>query len=121
MTDGRVDGDFELWQRRRDAEDAKRAEQAGTALARPPGSRRGHLTAEEAAARRKARQEFVGSLAESEGAAGSVNAAGTLELQKPAPVKPADPETSLRATRLGFVAAVVLVMFLLWIRQRRSL
>ena len=32
----------------------------------------------------------------------------------------ADPADALRAARLGFAAAVVLVLFLLWVRQRRG-
>ena len=36
------------------------------------------------------------------------------------PVRQVDPETAYRRVRMGVVAVVVLVLLLLWIRQRRA-
>ena len=37
-----------------------------------------------------------------------------------APVRSTDPETAYRRARMGVVAVVVLVLLLIWIRQRRG-
>ena len=41
-------------------------------------------------------------------------------IQQSAPEKPADPDAAFRHVRLGIVAVIVLVLFLLWFRQRKG-
>lgn len=70
--------------------------------------RRGRLSAEEAAQRREeVRQESSEEVSE-------------VAMVETAPVAPADPDAALRHARIGFVAAAVLVLMLVWIMQRRK-
>ena len=51
------------------------------------------------------------------------SAAGTLAVEtvpSTPPPPPVDPDTAFRRGRLGVVAAIVLVLFWLWLRQRRA-
>ena len=44
----------------------------------------------------------------------------TVAVPPPAPKPPVDPETAYRRARLGVVAAIALVLLLVWIVQRRK-
>ncbi len=51
------------------------------------------------------------------------SAAGTLAVEtvpSPPPPPPVDADTAFRRGRLGVVAAIVLVLFWMWLRQRRT-
>lgn len=76
-------------------------------LCQPASGRRARLTVEEAAIRRE-----EGALE----AAGPAEAAPVVSV----PSVPADPDVSLRHARIGFVAAAVLIMLLVWMMQRRK-
>ena len=77
-------------------------------LARPlKTGARARLTAEEAAAR-------------SEEANLQVSETMVVSPVPAAPVAAADPEAALRYARLGFVAAAVLVLLLVWVMQRKK-
>ena len=50
----------------------------------------------------------------------SADAAAQVAVPPPAPHRPVDAETSFRRARLGVVAALALVLLLVWIMQRRA-
>ncbi|MBO4709770.1 MAG: hypothetical protein J5727_08360 [Kiritimatiellae bacterium] len=52
--------------------------------------------------------------------AAASTASVVVEPVRPAPLPPSDPEAAFRRGRLGVVAAIVLVLFWVWMRQRRS-
>ena len=49
----------------------------------------------------------------------SVETAAHMVVAPPEPAKPVDADTAFRRARLGFVSAIVLVLLLVWIVQRR--
>ena len=53
---------------------------------------------------------------------GDATSAATVSVpdRPSAPVRSTDPETAYRRARMGVVAVVVLVLLLIWIRQRRG-
>ncbi len=52
--------------------------------------------------------------------AAEATATALVEPERPSPVQSTDPDTAYRRARLGFVAVIVLVLFWLWVRQRRA-
>lgn len=109
MTDGRLDAGLVADRRaqalvefRRDAEWRR---EHGVALGRP----RGILTEEAAAERRE--------LAREESAAASQTA---VVVPAAVPAAPVDAEAAWRTARLAVVAALVLALLLVWLRQRRA-
>ena len=50
----------------------------------------------------------------------AVAPAAHAEVPPPAPAKPIDADTAFRHARLGVVAAIALVLLLVWIAQRRA-
>ena len=49
----------------------------------------------------------------------SLSLEATVAVPPPPPAPPVDPETAYRRARLGVVAAIALVLLLVWIVQRR--
>jgi len=50
----------------------------------------------------------------------SLSLEATVAVPPPAPKPPVDPEAAYRRARLGIVAAIALVLLLVWIVQRRK-
>lgn len=65
-------------------------------------------------------EEHYGPTPSDQAEAAASTAAVTVEPVRPVPLQPSDPEAAFRRGRLGVVAAIVLVLFWVWMRQRRS-
>jgi len=50
----------------------------------------------------------------------SLSLEAAVSVPPPVPSPPVDPETAFRRARLGVVAAIALVLLLVWIAQRRA-
>ena len=107
MTDARLDRELDRAERGFARADARR-EKAQLGLATDGAPRRGRLSAEEAAARKEAQTGV------------SVPREGAARTGVSVPRARAVPADAARTMRLGFFAALALVMILLWIRQKRK-